>query len=90
LRNALKRITRQGDEAEIASTKDKISALSDELKKLRKEVRLCDSIAERSGLVKEGLDSIIEQDISARKEKTKDEHSRRRSGTDRQNVTERR
>jgi len=48
------------------------------------------SVAERSGLVKEGLDSIIEQDISARKEKTKDEHSRRRSGTDRQNVTERR
>ena len=90
LRNALKRITRQGDETEVTSTKDKISALSDELKKLRKEVRLCDSIAERSGLVKEGLDSIIEQDISARKEKTKDEHSRRRSGTDRQNVAERR
>ena len=90
LRNALKRITRQGDETEITSTKDKISALSDELKKLRREVKLCDSIAERSGLVKEGLDAVIEQDISARKEKTKDEHSRRRSGTDRQNVTQRR
>ena len=87
LRNALKRITRKGDAAEITATKEKISALTDELIKLRKEVKLCESIAERSGLVKEGLESIIEQDISERKEKTQHEHSRRRSGTDRQNVT---
>lgn len=87
LRNALKRITRKGDAAEITATKEKISALTDELIKLRKEVKLCESIAERSGLVKEGLEAIIEQDISERKEKTQHEHSRRRSGTDRQNVT---
>ena len=88
LRNALKRITRTGDAAEITATKDKISALTDELKQLRQEVKLCESIAERSGLVKEGLEAIIEQDISERKEKSKYEHSRRRSGTDRQNVTQ--
>ena len=88
LRNALKRITRQGDEAEIAATKENISTLSEELKRLRKEVKLCDSIAERSRLVKEGLDTVIRQDISERKEKTQDEHSRRRSGTGRQNVTQ--
>ena len=88
LRNALKRITRKGDAAEITATKDKISALTDELIKLRKEVKLCESIAERSGLVKEGLEAIIEQDTSARKEKNQYEHSRRRSGTDRQNVTQ--
>ena len=88
LRNALKRITRKGDAEEIAATKEKISALTDELIKLRKEVKLCESIAERSGLVKEGLEAIIEQDISERKEKSKYEHSRRRSGTDRQNVTQ--
>lgn len=87
LRNALKRITRKGDAEEITATKEKISALTDELIKLRKEVKLCDSILERSGLVKEGLEAIIEQDISERKEKTQHEHSRRRSGTDRQNVT---
>lgn len=87
LRNALKRITRKGDAEEIEVTKEKISALTDELIKLRKEVKLCDSIAVRSGLVKEGLEAIIEQDISERKEKTEHEHSRRRSGTDRQNVT---
>ena len=87
LRNALKRITRKGDAAEITATKDKISALTDELIKLRKEVKLCESIAERSGLVKEGLEAIIEQDTSERKEKNQYEHSRRRSGTDRQNVT---
>ena len=88
LRNALKRITRKGDTAEIEATKEKISALTDELIKLRKEVKLCDSIAERSGLVKEGLEAIIEQDTSERKEKNQYEHSRRRSGTDRQNVTQ--
>lgn len=88
LRNALKRITRKGDTEEITATKEKISALTDELIKLRKEVKLCESIAERSGLVKEGLEAIIEQDISERKEKTQHEHSRRRSGTDRQNVTQ--
>ena len=88
LRNALKRITRKGDAAEIEATKEKISALTDELIKLRKEVKLCDSIAERSGLVKEGLEAIIEQDTSERKEKNQYEHSRRRSGTDRQNVTQ--
>ncbi len=87
LRNALKRITRKGDVEEIAATKKKISALSDELIKLRKEVKLCDSILERSGLVKEGSEHLIQQDISKRKEKSQDEHSRRRSGTNRQNVT---
>ena len=88
LRNALKRITRKGDAVEIEATKEKISALTDELIKLRKEVKLCDSIAVRSGLVKEGLEAIIEQYTSERKEKNQYEHSRRRSGTDRQNVTQ--
>ena len=88
LRNALKRIKRKGDMKEITETQEKISALTDELIKLRKEVKLCDSIAERSGLVKEGLETIIEQDTSERKEKNQYEHSRRRSGTDRQNVTQ--
>ena len=88
LRNALKRITRKGDAAEIEATKEKIAVLTDELIKLRREVKLCDSIAERSRLVKEGLEAIIEQDTSERKEKNQYEHSRRRSGTDRQNVTQ--
>ena len=88
LYNALKRIKRKGDVEEISATKDKISVLSAELKQLRREVKLCESIAERSGLVKEGLEAIIEQDISERKEKQAHEHSRRRSGTDRQNVTQ--
>ena len=88
LRNALKRIKRKGVSEEITETQEKISALTDELIKLRKEVKLCESIAERSGLVKEGLEAIIEQDTSERKEKNQHEHSRRRSGTDRQNVTQ--
>ena len=88
LQNILKRIARKGDAAQIVATKDRIAVLSDEMKQLRQEVKLCESILERSGLVKEGLESIIEQEISERKEKNQHERSRRRSGTDRQNVTQ--
>ena len=85
-RNALKRVTRQGDKTEIAAVKAQITALTAELSHFRKEVRLCDSIAERSGLIKEGLDEVMKQINSERKEKTDYEHSRRRSGTGRPNV----
>ena len=86
-RNALKRLTRIGDVEEIAAVKAQISALSTELKQYGKEVKLCNSIAERSGLVKETLDQIIQQKINERKENYRYEPSKRRSGTDRQNVT---
>ena len=86
LRNALKRVTRTGDPEEIAAVKAQIDALSAELKQYRKEVGLCDSIAERSGIVKTNLETIIHQQESERKEKTEHEHISRRGRTDRPNV----
>lgn len=83
-RNTFKRLSRMGEAEQAAAVKKSISALSGELKKLRREVILCDSIYERSRLVKEGLDALKEQEISERKEQTQHEPSRRRSGTDRQ------
>lgn len=85
MRNSLKRVSRQGEATEIAAVKAKIAALTAELKRYRREVKLCDSVAERSGLVKEGLELIIQQKNSARKEKEQNEHGRRRSGAGRQN-----
>lgn len=49
---------------------------------MRKEVSLCDGIAERSGVIKEKIKSVRE-DESKRKEKNDYEHIRRRSRTDR-------
>lgn len=88
LRNTLKRVTQLGDTEAIAETKAQISALTGELKQYRREVKLCDSIAERSGLIKENLNAIIEQEKSDRREKNEHEHSRRRGGTNRQDVSQ--
>ena len=88
LRNTLKRVTRLGDTEAIAEAKAQISALTGELKQYRREVKLCDSIAERSGLIKENLNAIIEQEKSDRREKNEHGHSRRRGGTNRQDVTQ--
>ena len=88
LRNTLKRVTRLGDTETISEAKAQISALTGELKQYRREVKLCDSIAERSGLIKENLNVIIEQEKSDRREKNEHEHSRRRGGTNRQDVSQ--
>ena len=88
LRNALKRVTRTGDPEEIAAVKAQIDALSAELKQYRKEVGLCDSIAERSGIMKTNLETIIHQQESERKEKIEHEHISRRGRTARPYVPE--
>lgn len=86
LRNALRRSERLDDEEMLAVIKRKISALTDEIKRFRKEVKLCESIAAHSRLVADGLDAMSQQDHSTRKENSENEYRRRRSGTDRQNV----
>ena len=86
LRNALKRVSRLGDAEEIAAVKAQIADVSAEIKQHAREVKLCNSIVERSGIIKENLDQIIQQKINERKENNRYEPSKRRSGTDRQNV----
>ena len=70
------------DENKIAEIKSHISADSKELAGLRKELALCDDIAVRSGVIKEKIISVRE-DENKGKENRDYEHIRRRSRTDR-------
>ena len=58
-------------EAERPEIKAKISSLTDKLWKLRKELRLCDDILERSGEIQHNLEQVI-----AEEEKTKGKEAR--------------
>lgn len=87
LRKELRRLMRQGDTIAADEVKQKISAVSSRLKVLRKEVVLCDGIAQRSGQVKENLERLIVQKENERKELDKNEQLfRRRGGASREAV----
>ena len=68
LRNELRRNVPEERKAEI---KEKISSLSEEMKKLRKEISLCESVAERSEIISPKLQQIHaeEEKQTERKEK---------------------
>ena len=86
LRIALKRAQRQADPAQVDALKAQIAALSVEVRKHRKEVKLCDDIAQRSGVVKENMEQIIRQQKTQGKESKQHEYDNRRSRTNRANV----
>ena len=60
----------KADPEKSVEIKDRISALSKELATLRKEVSLCDDIAERSGVIKEKIKAVREDEHIKGKEKT--------------------
>lgn len=60
----------KADPEKSAEIKDRISALSKELATLRKEVSLCDDIAERSGVIQEKIKAVREDEHIKGKEKT--------------------
>ena len=60
----------KADPEKAAEIKDRISALSKELAALRREVHLCDDIAERSGVIKEKIKAVREDEQIKGKEKT--------------------
>lgn len=72
----------KSDEEKIAEVKSRIAAVSKEITLLRKELSLCDGIAARSGVIKEKIKAVRE-DENKGKEKNDYEHIRRRSRTDR-------
>ena len=71
----------KNDPEKLAAVKAEASALSKELKRLRKEVRLCENIATRSGAIMEKV--IKAEEFEQEKEETRDEQLRRRGGTSR-------
>jgi len=66
------------DGAEKAAVKTELSDISKRLSVIRKEVRLCEGIAARSGTLKEKLQTIrADENEQRRKELMKNEHRRR-------------
>lgn len=68
----------------LGRVKEQITVISKELSALRKEVRLCEDIAIRSGVITEKIRAVREDEQSQGKENKRDEQFRRRSGTGRQ------
>lgn len=60
----------KADPEKAAEIKEQISALSKELAALRREVSLCDDIAERSGVIKEKIKAVRKDEQIKGKEKT--------------------
>lgn len=75
LRNEIRKVNI--DDAELSAAKEKISSISERLKTLRKEVKLCDGIAERSEDMKRNLDTVLaEEEKQNRKENRTYEYRR--------------
>lgn len=68
----------KSDTAKCAEVKAGIASISKELSGLRQEVKLCDDIAVRSGVIKEKIKAVREDAQLERKEKTRNEQFRRR------------
>ena len=68
----------KSDDDTLALVKEQIAVLTAELKGLRKEVRLCDDIAVRSGVMSEKLNTIEAEEKTKGKETKRDEWIRRR------------
>ena len=71
LRKELRRLTWKGDQSAAEEVREQIGQLSQRLKKLKKEVALCDGILLRSEKVKENLERLLLQEIIERNEKEK-------------------
>lgn len=68
LRNEIRRV--ELPDERLSAAKTEISEISEKLKSLRRELKLCDGIAERSGAIQEKLEKVIaEEEIMQRKER---------------------
>ena len=89
LKNKQRQCARRNDEKGAAEIKAQVDVITSEMSAIRKEIKLCTAIAERSARVHENLEDIRQQE-SERKEKTTDELLvRRGSRTSRENDPER-
>ena len=88
LRNMLKVAIRADDQKEIAEIKDAISNLTENAKKMRKEIRVCERIEITEPEIENKINTIMND--KQRKEMTVDERFGRCSRTNREDVTTRR
>ena len=66
------------EDERLAAVKADIAALSGQIKELRREVRLCEDIETRSGVMRDKIRRALEEEKSQRKELKKDEPIRGR------------
>lgn len=85
-RKGLYSLSRKAGGEEKEAVKAQLSEITGRLNTIRKEVRLCEGIEVRSGVLKEKLQTIrTEEQETKRKELMKNEHRRRCGGTNREN-----
>lgn len=87
-RKMVKAAGRKGDETEVAKIKDEISLLTERMKILRKDIRICDRIQEQEPKIENKINEIMND--KERKEMSTDERFRRCSGTNREDDIARR
>ena len=77
LRNEIRKVNIT--DAELSQAKGSISLLSEKLKKLRQEDRLCNGIAERSGIMAENLRAVLadEEKIKTNRKENRSYEQRR-------------
>ena len=73
----------KSDDTSRAEVQEQIDSLTSEIKKLRQEVRLCEDIRVRSGVMKDKIKTVRED--GKQKEAKRDEQLRRRGRTNRAN-----
>ena len=84
-RNLLKREVRRDYLPGQKEVKEKIAGISEEIGKLKNDLKICDSVEKRSSQIQKGMETLKEME----KGEEKDELFRGRSGTGRQNVPKR-
>ncbi len=84
LYRARRTVAVKSDEAKCEAVSAQITAISKELSQLRREVMPCDDIATRSGVMREKIRAVREDEKSKGKETTRNEQFRRRGGAGRE------
>ena len=75
LRNEIRKVNIPDER--LSAAKKKISAISERLQELRKEVKLCDGIAERSGLIADTLSQVKAEEEKSRRKESRNYEQRR-------------
>ena len=78
LYRAQRTVAVKSDTEQCAAVRAKISSISKQLSQLRREVKLCEDIAIRSGVMREKIRAVRTDMQSTRKERTRDDQFRRR------------
>ena len=84
-RNLLRRERRQENIPGQEELKEKIAGINGEIKQLKKELQICDSVEKRSAQIRQGFETMINQE----KGEERDELLRGRSGAGRPDVAKR-